>query len=111
MATRPDMHIGDYGTIIDMEIINRQTKQPLDLQTVTNMYFLFEPPTGTPFQKTATVANAPGTDGVIRYVIVDGDIGVAGRWQIQGKVEDPTTPGLWHTDIMEFFVAANIIIP
>lgn len=111
MATRPDMHVGDYGTIIEMEIINRQTKQPLDLQTVSNMYMKFEPPSGTAFERTASIANAPGTDGVIKYTIVDGDIGEVGRWKVQGRVEDPTTPGLWHTDIMEFFVAANIIVP
>lgn len=108
MATRPDMHVGDYGTIIDILIINRQTKDPLDLSSLSNMYMLFEKPSGNTFSRAAVPANAPGTDGILRYTIQDGDIDETGRWNIQAKVQD--LEGLWHTDILEFFVGDNIIV-
>lgn len=111
MATKPDMHVNDYGTVIQMEIINRQTKQPLDLGSVQNMYMIFEPPSGVAVEKTAAIANPPGTDGVIQYTIANGDITEIGKYKVQGRVEDPTTPGLWHTDVIEFQVASNIAVP
>lgn len=108
MANRPDMHVGDYGTIVELTILHRHTKRPLDLGGITVMDFLFEAPSGTTFSRTAVIANPPGTDGTIQYTIADGDIEEEGRWKIQGRVQD--LEGLWHTDVLEFFVGDNIVL-
>ncbi len=109
MATKPDMHVGDYGTTIEMTIINRQTRRPLDLATITSMYMKFEKPSGATLEKTAVMANPPGNDGVIKYVVESGLVDETGKWLIQARLLD--IGGLWHTDIMEFNVAENIVVP
>jgi hypothetical protein len=104
------MHVGDWGTPIEMAILNRSNNKPLPLGGLTSSYFLFQPPVGTPFTKDAELVSPPGgTDGKLVYVIEEGVITEAGDWQIQGFITDDV--GEWHTDIETFTVGENIIVP
>lgn len=111
MTTRPDMHVGDFGTTFEMTILNRSTNKPVPLAATTVRIFIFHPPSDDPnFVKDAELvtpsgANA-GLDGKLKYVFQEGDITVEGEWQVQGLVQ--TLDGQWHTDIETFQVGENL---
>jgi hypothetical protein len=112
MTTRPDMHVGDYGTDFEMTIMNRATNKPLPLAGSDFMIFLFQPPgVGEDAMVKEAVMSTPptGADGKVKYTFIEGDINVAGQWQVQALVRGPD--GQWHTDIETFEVGENIAAP
>jgi hypothetical protein len=107
MTNRPNMHVGDYGTTFEMQILNRSTKKALNISTALVKKFIFSPPTHDTFERTAVFVGT-GTDGKLKYVIEDGDIDEEGEWQIQVLVQDAL--GQWHSDIEVFEVGANLVV-
>ena len=93
---------GDVGTVLEVEI--REDDVALDVSDATTKQILLRQPDGTTLTKTATFSS-DGTDGRIRYVVVDGDL-TAGRWAIQGRVV--TGSGEWSTEIEAFKVHPNL---
>ena len=65
----------------------------------------FKRPDGTTFEKTA-VFTSDGTDGNIQYLSVDGDLNVAGTWNLQAYVA--TGAGTWSTSVGTFKVHENL---
>jgi len=111
MTTRPDMHVGDWGTIFEMTILNRSNNKPLPLAATVIRLFIFQPPNDDPsFVKVAELVTptgaSAGLDGKLKYTFAQGDITVEGQWHIQGLVQ--SEDGSWHTDIETFDVGENI---
>lgn len=109
MTVNPDAHVGDFGTTFTMVVTNRATNKALNLSLMDEFYFLFEAPSGTTYQKTATIANPPGTDGRLVYIVEENFLSEAGTWKAQAHVLNDT--GQWHSDIETFDVGINITAP
>lgn len=110
MATRPDLHVGDFGTTFELTVLNRANNKPLSLSGATAISIKFQPPTGNAWEVPATLVTTGGADGKIKYIFQEDDLDVAGVWKAQGFVVEGTV-GKWHTDIETFEVGANIQVP
>lgn len=76
----------DRGLPIEVQVL--RSGAPMDISSATTREIII--------RKGATVKVFPaaftgsGTDGLIRYSPVDGDLSPAGRWEIQAHVVGPT---------------------
>ena len=101
-----EIHVADVGTSF-RAAIKDEDGAVLDLSTSTSLLMWFRRPDLTTFEKEASLFT-DGTDGVIEYVIADGDLDQAGKWKAQGVVGFPGG-GLNHSDIHSFKVFANLM--
>lgn len=81
---------GDIGTVFEVEI--QEDDVALDISAATAMTIKFEKTDGTVVAKTA-VFTTDGSDGLIRYVTVAGDLDQPGLWRLQGHVTLPSWSG------------------
>ena len=87
------IYVGDIGTAFILEVVD-QDGDIVNLAGLT-IEILFERPDGTVLTKTASLVN-DGSDGLMRYLSVDGFLSQAGRWWSQGKI---TSGGnVWYTN-------------
>ena len=99
-----DLHISDVGTLIKMLVLDGTT--PVDLSTATTKEILFKHKTGVTFRRAGSFLTN-GTDGYLTYVLVNGDIELQGKWELQVYLEFST--GHWHSSKATFEAATNII--
>lgn len=102
MATR-EIHVGDIGTSFELTVYDDDAV--VDISTALDLKVLFLKPDGTVLTKSGVVLT-DGTDGVVQYVSVDGDLDTAGRWEVQARVQLST--GTWSSDTHKFKVYANL---
>ena len=99
-----EIHVGDVGLIIESQIYN-QAGAVADISSATVISFLFYLPDGTLKTKTG-VFSATGSNGLVRYTTIVGDLSIAGTWKMQVYI---TMPGLLlHSDIVTFKVYPNL---
>jgi hypothetical protein len=72
----------------------------------TTKQFIFKKPDGAILTKGGSFYT-DGTDGILKYATVSGDLDVAGRWQSQLFL-DFGESGNFHTDKIRFKVHDNI---
>jgi hypothetical protein len=107
------IYVGTIGTAFDLEIRD-DTGTVVDLAEETTLTMIFRKPNGDVIQREA---EAVAGDGVIhenvddikyimRYLSVEGDIDVAGKWKRQGYIVLPEWSG--HTLISEFKVEEHL---
>lgn len=99
------IHVGDVGTVFRLTIVEADGVTPIDVSAATVKSILFQKGNGARTKKTATLYT-DGTDGVIQYTAVAGDVDSAGNWQLQGYVEIPD--GKFYSEILRFRVLDNI---
>ena len=102
-----EIHVGDIGTILRLTIVD-QDGVAVDVSVAagqTTMEILFKGP-DKEMTKTA-VYQTDGTNGVIQWVLLSGDISAFGKWKMQGHIV--ITTGEWHTTAVEFDVLDIII--
>jgi hypothetical protein len=92
------MHVGDVGTIIQLNLGQ-------DVADATTIEFRFDPPRGATFVRTGAKVTT-GSDGLVKYTTVAGDLTDAGLWKVQARIVTPS--GEWYGDLTEFTVKANI---
>jgi hypothetical protein len=92
------IHKADIGTIFRLTIVDTDG-DAIDVSTASVKYIYFRKPDGTLVKETAAFYT-DGSDGIIQYTSVSGDIDTIGDWQVQGYVE--TTDGKFFTEIAEF---------
>ena len=102
-----EIHQFDVGTIFRFLLTDCGT--PADVSTATSLAICFLKPDQTVLTKTATFTNV-GTDGLIQYTTVPGDIDQVGGWQWQGVVAFPGG-SIFHSAVREFEVFTNICTP
>ena len=103
------VHLDDEGTVFEVTLVRDLDETPLvpiDVSTATTQEIIFKKPDNTTVTQTS-VFKTDGTDGIIQYTAVTGDINQAGVWKIQGRVVLPT-PGDWRSSIQEFRVYENL---
>jgi hypothetical protein len=104
LVDEADVHVGDVGTVFRLEVRD-QDDAIVDVSGATTMNITFKKPSGTTAVKTAVHAT-DGTDGLIQYITVSGDIDEAGVWQYQGFIDLPAWEG--HTLPVAFPVRRNL---
>jgi hypothetical protein len=99
-----EVHINDIGTIFRMTLLD-EDDNPVDLATTTQKQLIFKKPSGATLTKTA-VFYTDGTDGIIQYTVVDGDLDELGEWKWQAYIVNPV--GSWRSNIAKFRVYKNL---
>lgn len=94
------IHKADIGTIFRLTITDT-AGTAIDVSSATVKYIYFKKPDGTKTKETADFYTN-GSDGIIQYTAVSGDIDQVGLWQVQGYVE--TTDGKFFTRKASFTV-------
>lgn len=103
MTCAKEVHVGDIGTAFRLTL--EECGVAVDISTATILSVLFEKPDGTVATKTANFY-ADGTDGVVQYKTVSGDLDQYGKWKLQAYVEMPDWSG--HSDTVSFYVHRNL---
>lgn len=104
MGAREEIHVGDWGTNIDVTLVDDGT--PVNISAATTRQYKLKSPAGD-----VAVVNASfitdGTDGKLRHTLANPSIiTVAGRWELQVRVAG--AGGDWHSDKYEFLVYENL---
>lgn len=108
MAFVEQAHVNDIGTIFRVTVYDTTSTggtTVADISTASTKKFIFNRPDGTTFEKIA-VFTTDGSDGNIQYLSVDGDLNVAGTWNLQAYVA--TGAGTWSTSVGTFKVHENL---
>ena len=100
----PEIYVNDWGTKFQVTLVD-QNDAVIDISAATTSELRFRKPDGALETKPATQPGG-GTDGVLEYETVNGDLDTAGRWTIQAHVVLPT--GDWSSSIGEFHVRENV---
>ena len=109
MAVDSTIIQGDIGTQFTVTLVD-SSNSGIDISSATGIndkFILFEKPDKTVLQKSAsfTAANS-GTDGILTYTAVSGDLDLAGAWNIQSW--QALTDGSWYSVKNTFQVGTYI---
>ncbi len=97
-----EIHVGDIGTVFQVTVKDGTTV--VDVSSATTLQLIFTKPSGS-ITVTASLVNT-GTDGLIKYAFVSGDLNIAGRWRYQVRVVISSSE--WKSDIGSFTVHKNL---
>lgn len=98
-----EIRMEDIGT--KFKITVKDGSSVVDISGATTKQLIFKKPGGTKLTKTA-VFFTDGTDGIITYDTLSGDLDEDGMWKVQGYVV--LSSGTYHTDIHRFKVHRNL---
>ena len=98
-----EIHVGDIGTVFEVTI--KDGDSVVDVSSASTMQLLFLKSDKTTLTKTAT-HKTDGTDGIIQYATISGDLDVAGTWKLQAYIV--ISGNSWKSDVATFVVHANI---
>lgn len=99
-----EIHVGDVGTRFRLTLEDGDGN-PVNIATATVKRLDFRKPDGTTLERAASFLTN-GSDGVIYYDTVQGDIDHVGRWMVQPYIEMPGFSG--HGAKKQFNVYATI---
>jgi len=103
-------HVGDVNT--DFQLLVQDTdvngvNQIVDLSTATSLQIIIQDPDGTETTVTASVLNAPGTDGYMRYLNQSSALlNQGGIWKYRAKITF-SDGGVFQSNNASFEVLAN----
>ena len=100
------IHNADIGTIFRLTITDT-AGVVIDVSTATVKFIYFQKPDGTKLKRTAAFYT-DGTDGIIQYTAIAGDINAEGQWLVQGYVE--TSDGKFFTLKSKFNVLNTLYV-
>ena len=98
-----DLHKGDIGTAIQVTVTLEDGTT--DISAATTRTIKVRRPDGTTASWTASF-DTDGTDGVLTYTTIAGDLPQAGAWSGQAYLVFPT--GTWHSEPFDFTVGEVI---
>ena len=104
MATR-EIHKNDVGTLFKITIKN-EDNEVVDISSATVKKIILRSSIGIAKEFTADFLT-DGTDGIITYITIDGNLNVIGEWQMQAFVT--ISSGSWNSDITNFTVYDNLV--
>lgn len=100
-----EVHIGDIGTAIILEILERGAALEIPADAVMKIWAL-KPDKETSVEWNATL-HTDGTDGKIQYITTQAsDLDMVGSWRVQGHVE--FGGGKWSSSIGALQVFGNL---
>lgn len=97
------IQIEDIGTSIRIRV--QENNVNVDISPATSMKIFLKKPSGVTSTKVASFVT-DGTDALMHYVSVSGDIDEIGTWKAQGWVRLPQ--GDFFTEVTSFKVNRNI---
>lgn len=99
-----EVHKSDVGTKFRVTLKDASTV--VDISAATTKEIHFYKPDGTTLEKTATLYT-DGSDGIMEYTTVAGDIDQTGTWRIQAYIV--TSSGSWKSSVEQFVVYENLV--
>ncbi len=97
-------HKNDIGTIFRFTIKD-QDLNIVNIASATTLSVLFTKPDNTVVTKTG-VLYTNGTDGIVQYITISGDLNLIGKWLAMVKVVIGTST--WSSDTIHFDVLSII---
>lgn len=104
MACVREVHEDDIGTQF-LVTLKDEDCDIINVSTATVKQIIFQKPDGTRVVKTAGF-DTDGSDGIIYYTTVAGDLDQHGIWQLQGYIE--MGGASWYSNTYSFNVSRNI---
>jgi len=101
--TADEIHVNDVGTVFKVTIADCPTT--LDVSSATTKQLKFKKPGGDLLVKDGQFYT-DGTDGVIKYTSVSGDLDECGRWELQAFLVFGGSS--YHSDVAKFRVFRNL---
>lgn len=93
MANIGKPHVGDIDTdfqlLVEQTDFTGTTNSPVNLADTTTQYMIFTDPDGVETQKTASILNSPGSDGLIRFIddsVLSSAAARAGIWKYRARL-------------------------
>ena len=107
MTCTNQIHVGDYGTVIDITVTECVEGEEVaaDISAATTKTLILKDPAAAVTTKVMTF-KTDGSDGVLQYTILTGEFDVAGTWSLQVRVILPT--GDWYSEIELTEVVASL---
>lgn len=105
MAIIEELHKNDFGTLLKVLVNNTDASGNTaadDISGFGTTQFILKKPDGTKLTKTATFTT-DGTDGYLQYTLADGDLDVAGDWELQVNLVNGST-SQYRSDTVKFRV-------
>lgn len=100
-----EIHLNDIGTIFEITLYDCEIILP-DLPDATSLIIKFQKPDKKTTVDQPAEFKTDGTDGIVQYTTLNGDLDKTGNWKIQAFVITPS--GSWHSDIGKFKVYSNL---
>jgi len=101
-----EIHKDDIGTQFQLTVYTDTNGTILDISYATIIQIIFEKPDGTLITQDASFLT-DGTDGILVYTSVSGDLNQVGKWKIQARLSDGGANDT-KTDIVRFNVHENL---
>lgn len=101
-----EIHLGDIGTHFEITLYEDCETFLPGVENATVKKVIFKRDDGTAFIRDA-VFLTDGTDSIILYETVDGDLDKTGNWEIQAYIETPL--GRWYSSVDCFEVFENLM--
>jgi hypothetical protein len=98
-----EIHENDAGTLFTVPLSD--AGQAVDLSAAITKEIIFLKPTGETLVKDAEFVT-DGSDSLLKYISVLGDLVPSGAWRIQAHVALPS--GEWHSNVRDFTVYRNL---
>lgn len=98
-----EIHVNDIGTQIKVTV--KDGVNVVDLSSASSIKIILHPPSGSNLEKTGSLFT-DGTDGIVYYNTISGDINQVGKWKLQVFVDFGSTE--FYSDIHTFQVYRNI---
>ena len=102
--SQPEIHASDIGTVFSVTVKDSDGNA-IDISSVVMKNFYFLKPSDSVLTKVAAFGT-DGTDGVLQYTTIAGDINEDGRWRLQAHISDASSD--LHTNIIEFDIYGNL---
>lgn len=98
-----EIHVNDIGT--EFRVLVSDDGSTVDLSAATDIVMVFKKPSGTRIERNADFYT-DGTDGLVYYRSVDGDLDEVGTYKIQTIVT--IAGGTFNSSVGSFKVHHNI---
>lgn len=99
------IHINDIGTSIRIRV--QENNKDIDISSATTLQIKLKKPSGTLDTHVASFVT-DGTDALMHYITLAGDLDEIGTWRVQGFVIFPSSSGEFNTDVDSFKVLDNL---
>lgn len=103
MAASDQVRVGDIGTTFQFTI--KDGADVVNISSATTKQIFFTKPDGSVLTKSATFLT-DGSDGIMYYTAIAGDLDTCGIWQAQGYLVFPGSS--YKTSIIKFTVHRNL---
>ena len=101
-----DLHVGDIGVQVKLTILDdNDTDSVVDLSSATSLDISIRKPDGTLLSVVGSLYT-DGTDGIIYYTIVLGDLDQPGVYKIQATISIGVSS--YNSNILSFKVLCNL---